>query len=401
MISYSYSSFETASLPAVAPSPLSLPSRNPRMPVPRRFLCLSLLLLIAILYFWSGDSLYHALSTSKTLFSSWTAPTHSPSPTVTSTTPSATPVPQPSPSDLSRTLVVARLQEEDVSWIQQGLPDLQTAIYVVDNPLAEHPVPQNKGHEAMVYLTYIIDHYDTLPDVSIFTHAERITWHNNDLLDSDLVKMIGRLNSARVVREGYFPLRCHIQPGCSDNLHLNRADENLHKPEETVIKQVWSELHPNNPLPATLSAPCCAQFAASRQAILTFPLSQYSAWRDWLLQTDLSDGVSGRIWEYTWHYIFSGRADFCPDPHQCYCDGYGVCFESKAASDAWFALDTSRKELEDEYREWQETNRNDVQARTYEDRIEDMKSELERLKVEAIARGDDSARRKEALELLE
>lgn len=381
-------------LSKLVPFSSDLPTHYTMTPAPRRFLYLSLLLLLPVVFYWSGNWLY----TSRPIGTPVSSSPPSPEYTSISSVISSTPAPQPVPRSQNRTLVVARLAKEDVSWIHQELPELNTAIYVVDDFAAEHHVPRNKGHEAMAYLTYIIDYYNNLPDVSIFIHSDRITWHNNDLLDSDLVKMITRLNSDRVVHEGYFPLRCHTQPGCSDNLHLNRTDENSNKPEETVFKQVWSDLHPFDPLPATLSAPCCGQFAASRQSILAFPLSQYIAWRDWILDTDLSDGVSGRIWEYTWHYIFSGKADFCPEPHLCYCDGYGVCFESKAASDAWYSLDSRRKELEDEYKEWKETNKDDPQPNTYEQRIQNMKDELERLKIEAVARGDDPTSRKKALD---
>ncbi|MCJ1384001.1 hypothetical protein MMC17_007116 [Xylographa soralifera] len=350
----------------------------------RRLLFLLPLVIISLIYYWPGNSLFRSGPAS-----------------ISNSPETITPI--SSPNSPSRTLVVARLKKEDVSWIQQNLPDIQTAIYVVDDPSAEYSVPRNKGHEAMAYLTYIIDHYESLPDVTIYIHSDRVTWHNNDLLDSDLVKMITRLNSDRVIREGYFPLRCHLQPGCSDNLHLNRTDPNSHKPEETVIRNVWRELHPVDPIPTTLSAPCCGQFAVSRQSILAFPLSQYLAWREWILETDLDDVVSGRIWEYTWHYIFSTKADFCPDPHHCYCDGYGVCFESKAASNAWFALDTARKEAEDEYREWKETPRkedSDVEEQNsiYEQNIHNMKEELNRLKEEAIARGDHPTNRRIALD---
>ncbi|MCJ1256471.1 hypothetical protein MMC24_004292 [Lignoscripta atroalba] len=316
----------------------------------------------------------------------------------------------------SRAWVVARLKEADVSWIAQELPGIDTAVYVVDDPFAELQVPENKGQEAMVYLTYIIDHYHELAEATIFTHSDRFTWHNNDLLDSDLAQMIKRLNLNRVRREGYFNLRCHSQPGCSDNLYLDRTEENAHKPEETVMKDVWSELHPFDPMPATLSTPCCAQFAVSRDRILSFPLSQYAAWREWVLQTNLSDSVSGRVWEYTWHYIFTGEADLCPEVHVCYCDGFGVCFESAADLDDWSRGVAERAELEDEYGEWKEERRRLEEEDQEEEneereeidwgrgeelklRIESLGLVLDKRKREAFARGEDPDGRSRALGL--
>lgn len=123
------------------------------------------------------------------------------------------------------------------------------------------------------------------------------------------------------------------------------------------------------------------------------------------METDLGDVVSGRIWEYTWHYVFSGKPDLCPDVHMCYCDGFGVCMESKAALDAWFKLDQKKKDLEDELRAWEkehpksetQTSRTLASEQNYRQEIDGIKAELERLKHEAIARGDDPIQRRKAL----
>lgn len=62
----------------------------------------------------------------------------------------------------------------------------QAAIYTV-NPTTdsapEYTNPMNKGHEAMAYLTYIIDHYHTLPSTLAFMHSDRdgffSAWHTD------------------------------------------------------------------------------------------------------------------------------------------------------------------------------------------------------------------------------
>lgn len=51
--------------------------------------------------------------------------------------------------------VVASLKADDTSWIHENLPDWHLFRYVVDDENAEFTVPQNKGREAMVYLTYV------------------------------------------------------------------------------------------------------------------------------------------------------------------------------------------------------------------------------------------------------
>lgn len=229
-------------------------------------------------------------------------------------------------SDYTRMLVVPRMKGDDISWIANELPRLNTTVYTANDPSAPLHPPKNKGHEVMVYLTYIIDHYHKLPDVVIFMHAHRWTHHNNELLGNDATQMIRRLSNAHVSRQGYVNMRCRWVPGCPEWLHPDSRDENLSKQEEAVLLDSWNELFPSRPLPVTLSQPCCAQFALSRQRIHSIPLSQFTFFRDWILRTPLSDYISGRIWEYSWQYLFTNQSVFCPAEHLCYCDAFGVCF---------------------------------------------------------------------------
>jgi Protein of unknown function (DUF3431) len=53
-------------------------------------------------------------------------------------------------------LVVASTKKQDTSWYSKYFPDWKFNIYIVDDPAAPLTVPQNKGHEAMVYLTYAL-----------------------------------------------------------------------------------------------------------------------------------------------------------------------------------------------------------------------------------------------------
>lgn len=106
-------------------------------------------------------------------------------------------------SSNSRTLVVARTQKDDVSWIEKelgSLPSLNIAVYTVDDPSSQYHVPKNKGNEAMVYLTYLIDNYDNLSEVTM------VRFEASSL----------RLSSPR-------PIFAHVQH-CSDNSKLAIAD---------------------------------------------------------------------------------------------------------------------------------------------------------------------------------
>ncbi|KAF2837883.1 hypothetical protein M501DRAFT_936985 [Patellaria atrata CBS 101060] len=258
--------------------------------------------------------------------------------------------PLPATHNFTITLVLGRTLEDDVSWTSElsTLPNLQLAIYTADDPSAPLHPPQNKGHEAMIYLTYIIDNYASLPDVTVFMHAHRQAWHNDELLDYDAIEMVKNLNPHRVQREGYMNLRCHWDPGCPAWIQPN-AGPDEDKPEQDILKTVWSEIFgPRAPLPHTLAQPCCAQFAVSGERIRSVPLEQWVWYRSWLLKTSLSDYVAGRVWEYIWQFAFSGQSIHCPKMHICYCDGFGVCFGGEERFNAWFEQRYSLRKWEKE-----------------------------------------------------
>ena len=179
----------------------------------------------------------------------------------------------------------------------------QHAIYTVDDPTAALHTPSNKGHEAMAYLTYIIEHYASLPSILAFIHPHRggylSYWHawHTDSAAFDNVASLRSLRLDYVQRNGYANLRCTAHPGCVP------ARDNTH-----VTPDVWRELFNATAMPDRIAVACCAQFAVSRAQVLARPLSDYLAFRRWLLDTGLDDAKSGRVMEYLWHVIFGRDA---------------------------------------------------------------------------------------------
>jgi hypothetical protein len=49
-------------------------------------------------------------------------------------------------------LIVASVEKDDTSWLDQHLSDWVVYRYIVDNTAAQYTVPKNKGREAMAYL---------------------------------------------------------------------------------------------------------------------------------------------------------------------------------------------------------------------------------------------------------
>lgn len=279
---------------------------------------------------------------------------------------------KPPGSNYTKLLISPRMLDENVDWMDELIPDIPKAIYVANDPQAPLHPPKNKGHEVMIYLTYIIDHYDDLPDVMIFMHNHRYAWHNADLFGSDASEMISRLSAERVMREGYVNMRCHWYPGCPDWMHPGETEYDGQKSEEILIAHAWAELFPLDPVPDVLAQPCCAQFAVSRDRVRTIPLAKFRFYREWLLNTPLQDFVSGRVWEYMWQFVFTGESYWCPLEDVCYCDGFGVCFEGGIDGyQSWFDLRGKKNELNDKLRDW-EAKGKAIEEATKEGRLTDL-----------------------------
>ncbi|KMP05232.1 hypothetical protein CIRG_04913 [Coccidioides immitis RMSCC 2394] len=236
--------------------------------------------------------------------------------------------PSISSSDLLfKHLVVASLKSDNTSWVGEHLPDWQAKVYVADDPKAQLTVPLNKGRESMVYLTYIIDHYNHLPDYMVFIHGLRYQWHNDDPI-YDGVPILRNLRLPYVKSVGYAPLRCTWVPGCPAELHpLNPTEKGLptRVAAERAYASAFKTLLPNESVPKEVGATCSSQFAVTRERVRRRRKSDYERMRRWLMNTDLEDEISGRIMEYAWHIIMGMSPVYCPPAGECYCITFGIC----------------------------------------------------------------------------
>ena len=226
-------------------------------------------------------------------------------------------------------------------------PSWQNAIYTV-NPSATTPndtlsTSLNKGHEAMAYLTYIIDHYHNLPSIIAFLHSHRSgflkAWHTDAPLHDNVFAM-QHLQLEAVEKHGYVNLRCNWNPGCLV----------AHRINEHITEGIWEEVFSNtstqvlqksssspsdlmmqgsikkeNAWPTEVGVACCAQFAVSRTQVLRRPIDDYLQFQRWIIETELDDAHSGRVMEFLWHIIFGKEAVHCPIEDVCYCEIYGRC----------------------------------------------------------------------------
>lgn len=224
----------------------------------------------------------------------------------------------PDHTQAEKHLVIASFTAQNVSWLS-GIPSEWTVKrYLMDDPSPESPglaVPKNQGREAMAYLTYIIDHYDTLPDYMIFTHGHERSWHQIE----PLPMKVRALNLTALDEEDYISLRCGAQMGCEklpyiDTKHVNWSGE-------ARMCEFFKTILPKERCPRYVSYKCCAQHAVTRRAV------QKRSREDWIrirepIMREPAPGVAtgwlgGMLYEKFWHYLLGAGPEYCPDAAVC------------------------------------------------------------------------------------
>ncbi|KAI1618986.1 hypothetical protein EDD36DRAFT_414642 [Exophiala viscosa] len=182
--------------------------------------------------------------------------------------------------------------------------------------------------QAMAYLTFLIDHYENLPSSMVFVHAHLDgyprAWHT-DSQGYNQVRSIRSLRLEYVQEHGYANMRCISDPGCPAEIQINRDDDE--RTAERAFVGAWTYMFQSNvsDVPETIAQPCCAQFAVSKAQVLKRSREDYLRYRQWLLDTELDDDTSGRVFEYLWHVIFGKDPVYCPPLNECHCQQFGRC----------------------------------------------------------------------------
>jgi hypothetical protein len=179
---------------------------------------------------------------------------------------------------------------EDLDWLKQA----DCPVVVIDHDGAEpHPfetfltIP-NSGYEASVYLKYIIERYDSLPDHVAFIHGHEEADHQ--LGGRPMLEMI---KTANIKKYGYVP--------------LNNAWRNvLSAMQLAQFTDRWKQLF-TAPMPDRFTLDTAAQFVVSKSRILANPKSKYEFLYD---SIDTKDDAT--IIEHMWHYIFGEKISMQP-----------------------------------------------------------------------------------------
>ncbi|KAI5198345.1 hypothetical protein E4T38_07536 [Aureobasidium subglaciale] len=200
------------------------------------------------------------------------------------------------------------LSADDVAWATTKLIGWDAFVYTVDdNTSMLLHTDRNEGKEANAYLTYLIQEYDSLPSTVAFVHSHEFgwlrAWHTDAKRHSN-VESLNSLNIKFVERNGYANLRCVPNPGCPDEVRPFRDPVDTTKTTEVAFAAAWKDIFGNDDVPEVIGVACCAQFAVSREQIMKRTKGEYVRMHRWLMNTELDDQTSGRVFEYLWHIVF-------------------------------------------------------------------------------------------------
>ena len=184
---------------------------------------------------------------------------------------------------------------ENIRWLDTERDNC--IIYEKGHQSGGIPLP-NVGRESHTYLHYIITHYDTLPEVVVFTQA-RISDHKgaddvNYLLHIKNEAMIHLKSVPTAVNENI--ASWNLQANGSYYLHHN------YKNNTPLLFSDWFKRNVHIDFPNPTISYSHAIFAVHRDLILSNPVSYY---QHLIHEVDHhSDPSEGHFFERSWWYIF-------------------------------------------------------------------------------------------------
>ncbi|KAF2758539.1 hypothetical protein EJ05DRAFT_510453 [Pseudovirgaria hyperparasitica] len=234
-------------------------------------------------------------------------------------------------SEYSRMLVLMANKDEisNLEWIREALTGeslLGSITYILDDDKSAHPASYGKSS---VYLDYIINHYNSLREITLFMHAEQGAWQLDRLLNNSAQSVISLLDHHKVIEDGFVPLRCTLSPGCptEGDIFPNKSDQYEDHPQDIVMNSVWKDFFGAQQPPKRLAEPAYGQYALSRERIQAIPKSQYEYLLKRLAASAFSEEELDNFWSHAWHYLWSGEETRCAAEDVCFCETYSICFK--------------------------------------------------------------------------
>jgi hypothetical protein len=202
-------------------------------------------------------------------------------------------------------IVVARYTKNTdfVNKFKKLYENIDILIYDKENPDNEYNIPINKGNEASVYLKYIIDFYNELPEFTFFIHDEEYAWHHSG-------SIIDKYIEAKYANKSYYNIN-DIAPNQFEFLKNDDYNKNIFNDKNWWNDFLgWYNIFIGNyvnfdKIDKFKIFRCCAQFLVHRDSIKKLPIDFYQNLYNWIITTDMPNNKSGRFMEWIWHIIWS------------------------------------------------------------------------------------------------
>lgn len=204
------------------------------------------------------------------------------------------------------TLVVAHYNESLV-WLLRVDRNKYPNIHVSSKTmkLAHTYESINRGYEAASYLRYIVEHYDTLSEFTVFVHAHETSHHHpgrmHDLVNGlSFTRVYQNINNKDLVNR----FVVNGQHDCTSYSSWRNWKE--------WVTDLFHP-YPMQTCPHDFVVRLCAMFYVHRDAIHRHPRSLYQAWLDTLVVKDAPNPMDAKsaaiMWEWAWSILFTGCYD--------------------------------------------------------------------------------------------
>jgi len=202
----------------------------------------------------------------------------------------------------SKTNIVVSRFKKNVDFVYKinNNENINVMIYDKEQPNNPLNIPVNKGQEASVYLKYIIDYYDNLPDFTFFIHDDEYAWHHSG-------SIIDKYNKAVNSNEMYYNIndKCYWdKPDLIKKSHGDKVyDDFMLWYNDYIEKYIPISKVPNNN-DFIYGYNGSAQFLVHKDLIRNLPKEFYKKIYDWIITTNISNYFSSRYLEWTWHIFW-------------------------------------------------------------------------------------------------
>jgi len=215
---------------------------------------------------------------------------------------------------MSYKIIVARYNE-NIDWLNEIMDDCLIYNKGVALNIKNEIMLPNMGRESETYLHYIIDNYDNLPDVVVFTQGKindhlfnfREKLHKYLLNLKDEAFENGK-SKARLIYSDHIPdINWKKDWNLRHGVYYLRDNYKDNKP---IIYEDWFKTNINKDYPNPVRIYSNGLFAVKKELILNKPIEYY---KELIKEVNHHiNSAEGHFFERAWYYIFTKNSNDIP-----------------------------------------------------------------------------------------